>query len=126
MGNPRHGSVPAVEAPKGRRERQSAEHRRQEAKLEKRTHDLADRVKELQCLYNLCLLLGRERPSVLGIARGAVELLPSAWQHSETACARVVLEGAEAETHDFRETEWTQVSDIVVEGILCCYKSPSP
>ncbi|UCG63551.1 MAG: LuxR family transcriptional regulator, partial [Deltaproteobacteria bacterium] len=59
--------------------------------LRKRTRDLGERVKELNCLYGISKLL--EKPSIsLGeILQGVVDLIPPAWQYPEITCATVSL-----------------------------------
>jgi len=92
------------------------ERKRAEEALAKRTHDLGERVKELNCLYGISELV--EKPDIASeeIIQGTVNLIPSAWQYPEITCARVILEGEEFRTEDFRETTWKQASDIVVHG----------
>ncbi|GAI76513.1 unnamed protein product, partial [marine sediment metagenome] len=43
-------------------------------------------------------------------------LLPPSWQYSGIACARIVIEGNEFKTANYRESEWKQSSDITVGG----------
>ena len=102
------------------------EHKRAGEALERLSHDLGERVKELNCLYGISALV--EKPDItLGeILQGTVDLVPPAWQHPEITCARVVLDGQEFSTENFRETEWQQTCDIQVNGkgagrVQVCY-----
>jgi len=81
-----------------------------------KTRDLAERVKELDCLFGLAELINRPDISLEGIFRGAVNLIPPAWQFSEAACARVIFEDDEFRTEGFKTTVWKQASDIMVNG----------
>jgi len=87
--------------------------------LEKRTHDLKERVKELNCLWEISNLVERPGISLEAIIKGTVNLLPSAWQYPQISCARIILEAKEYKTKNFKETTWKQSSDIIT------YKKPS-
>jgi len=87
-----------------------------EEELRMRTHDLAERIKELNCLYEISHL--REKPgiSLYEMLQGVVDLLPRSWQFPDIACARIILEGVKYATRDFKETKWKQTSQILVQG----------
>ncbi len=82
--------------------------------LEKRTHDLKERVKELNCLWEISNLVEKPGISLETIIKGTVNLLPSSWQYPKITCARIILEAKEYKTKNFKETTWKQASDIVV------------
>ncbi len=84
--------------------------------LQKRTQDLVERIKELNCLYGISAL--REKPgiSLEGILQGVVDLIPTSLRHSEITCARIIMGYQEFRTENFRETPWKQTSDIIVNG----------
>ena len=84
--------------------------------LQKLTHDLGERVKDLNCLYAISNLAERQGISLEEIIQGIVELVPSAWQYPDITCARIILEGKEFRTENFRETTWKQASDINLQG----------
>ena len=87
-------------------------------KLGKRTYDLNERVKELNCLWGISNLIEKPCISLEAIIPGTVNLLPSAWQYPEITCARIILEAKEYKTENFKETIWKQSSNIMV------YKKP--
>lgn len=99
-------------------QRQSAERRKRqlEATVVERTHELGERVKELDCLYGISKLAGQQDLSLERIIRGAVDLLPLALHYPGIACARIILDGREFESHNFRETPWRLSFAIVVRG----------
>ncbi|UCB52855.1 MAG: PAS domain S-box protein, partial [Candidatus Zixiibacteriota bacterium] len=96
-----------------------------EEELRKRTYDLGERVKELNCLYNIGKLIETPDMSLEQIFQGTVELIPPAWQFPEITCARLVTGDRVFATSNFRETIWKQTSDITVhsdrEGALEVY-----
>ncbi|HOX42984.1 MAG TPA: sensor histidine kinase [Myxococcota bacterium] len=85
-------------------------------KVNVRSDVLAERVKELKCLYSISALL-KGRHSDLGeILQKAVEVLPSAWQYPERACACITLKSRRYQSQNFREPQWRQHAHIVVDG----------
>jgi response regulator RpfG family c-di-GMP phosphodiesterase len=82
--------------------------------LDKRTYDLKERVKELNCLWEISNLVETPGISLEAIIKGIANLLPSAWQYPEITCARIILDAKEYKTKNFKETAWKQSSDIMV------------
>jgi len=78
--------------------------------------ELQERVKELDCLYGISRFIERPGISISEILQGAVDLLPSAWQYPEKACARIVLDTLSVTSRNFRETPWIQSQHIKVRG----------
>jgi signal transduction histidine kinase len=84
--------------------------------LAKRTHDLGERIKELNGLYAFATILENQGVTLPEICQGLVDLIPPAYQYPEVTCARLVLGG---ETHvcaGFRETPWKQSAPVKVRG----------
>jgi PAS domain S-box-containing protein len=99
--------------------------------LQKLTHDLGERVKELNCLYGISNLAERQGISLEETIKGILDLIPPAWQYPDITCARIFLEGREFRTENFRETAWKQASDINVQGkrigtLEVCYLEEKP
>ncbi|MCP4716667.1 MAG: PAS domain-containing protein, partial [Deltaproteobacteria bacterium] len=89
---------------------------RVEESLREKTHQLGERVKELNCLYGLAQLVETADVSVSGILQGIVELIPPAFQYPDITCARIVCDGQEYKTENFRATPWQQTAAIMVYG----------
>ena len=79
-------------------------------------HALNERVKELQCLYDITNIAQRPGITLDELYQEVANLLPSAWQYPEITCARIAIDGKEFKTENYRETEWKQSSDIKVHG----------
>ena len=94
--------------------RDVTERKRAEEELRKRTHELDERVKELNCLYGISKLVEKPGTSLEEILQGTVDLIPPSWQYPEITCARVALQGQTFTTNNFEETIWGQSSDIIV------------
>ncbi|MDP8214334.1 MAG: GAF domain-containing protein [Candidatus Euphemobacter frigidus] len=84
--------------------------------LFKAENRLKERIKELNCLYNISLLVEEPDISLEGILQGVVGLLPPAWRYPDITCARISLDNKEFKTDNFRTTAWKQSADIVVKG----------
>ncbi len=97
------------------REQNNLQKRAEEA-LRKKSWELEERVKELDCLYRLSRLLEQPAISRQEMMQSAVELIPSAWQYPDMTCARLLLDDEAFYSRDFRETSWKQSADIVVNG----------
>jgi len=98
--------------------------------VKKRTEDLAERVKEMNCLYTIGNLLGREDISLEERFQQIAELLPAACRRPEDICARVNIAGAEFQSEEFCGCHASFRSDIIVNGRtagfleLACVEAP--
>lgn len=92
------------------------EKKRAEEELRKRTFDLSERIKELNCLYGISKLVENHDVSQEEMVSTILHLVPEAWQNPETTVARIVLEDREFKTDNFRETPWKLSSPITVQG----------
>lgn len=77
---------------------------------------LAERIKELNCLYGISRLIEQPGSTLEGILQGTADLLPRAWQHPESARARITLDGSRYTSQDFSEGRWRQAAEITVDG----------
>jgi len=98
-----------------RLERDVTEKRKMADALLQRTHDLGERVKELDCLYNISRLMGESGRSSDKIIEDCLKLIPPSLQYPDITCARITLEGKEYITTNWKETRWKHSADIVVE-----------
>ncbi len=87
-----------------------------EARLRGLTHDLIERIKELNCLYGISRLVEKESTSLDDILQGVVDLIPPAWQYPEVTCARIRLKDRTFQTVNFQEAAWKQADTITVNG----------
>lgn len=61
-------------------------------------------------------LINRHDTNLDDILEGTVNLLPPAWQHPESTCARIVYRDGVYRTTNFMETAWCQSANILVSG----------
>jgi PAS domain S-box-containing protein len=108
-----------------------AERKQAEEALQRQSHDLSERVKDLNCLYAISKLVMTPGISFDNLFQEIVNLIPSSWHQAGIACARIVLESQEFRTENFRETVWKQTSDITANGkkvgtLEVCYLEQRP
>jgi signal transduction histidine kinase len=77
---------------------------------------LHERVKELACLYGIARIVEDSTASVDEAIERIVKLLPPGWQFSESAVARITLDGKEYATGGFEAARSRQVAEIMVNG----------
>ena len=102
-----------------------------EESLRKKSHDLGERVKELNCLYEISNLIEKSDISLEKIFEGIVHLIPPAWQYPEIACVRLVLDNKEYKTKNFKETIWKRSEIIFIKArqigtLEVCYLEERP
>ncbi|MEE8326922.1 MAG: ATP-binding protein, partial [candidate division NC10 bacterium] len=81
-----------------------------------RTAQLTERVKDLTGLYSISKILERRDITLEEGLEQIVEILPPAWHYPEITCARITFDDREFTTENFKQTRWTQASDIIVQG----------
>lgn len=77
---------------------------------------LAERVKELTCLFGLSRLVQRPDLSLPQLLQGVADLIPPAWQFPDRTCCRVTLDGDTFVSAGFRESRHLQRVDLVIRG----------
>lgn len=80
------------------------------------TNPLAERIKELNCLYGISNLFDNQDVSLPWIMKRAVELIPAAMQYPENACAKIRIEKKAYTSQNFKTTRWCQNTAIVLNG----------
>jgi len=94
--------------------RDITERKRAEEALRRQEYELAERAKELNCLYGISVLVDKPGISLQEILQGTADLIPAAWQYPQVTCARIIVDGQEFRTANFKETAWRQASNITV------------
>ncbi|MFA5399093.1 MAG: HD-GYP domain-containing protein [Dehalococcoidia bacterium] len=77
-----------------------------ESEVNKRTADLRERVKELNCLYGVSRLISEKITSLETIYRDVVNLVPDGFQHPDIACARLITDNNIYATPNWKETPY--------------------
>jgi PAS domain S-box-containing protein len=92
------------------------ERRKVEKELQKSMNDVGERIKELNCLFEISRLVERRKLTLNQILQGIVELIPAAWRYPEITCAKIIIEDQEFTTTNFEETQRKLTQDIVVHA----------
>jgi signal transduction histidine kinase len=87
-----------------------------ELELKRRTHDLAERVKELNCLHYISKLIDTPDITLEGIIKGILKAIPPSFQYPQITCARIHYEGEEYKTYNYRNTPWNMKRSIIAFG----------
>lgn len=107
-------------------ERKTASKQRQEL-----MSHLAERNKELNCLYDVSKLISDEHNSIESILQEATDLIPHSWYYPEIACANIVCSFGNFSSSNFEESEWKLSAPIKTndgkEGVInVYYKEQTP
>lgn len=77
---------------------------------------LNERAKELRCLYAVEETLKDKSRKKDEVFRELLDIIPAGWQHSTVCEARIKCNGNEYFRDEFKETEWMQSADIVIDN----------
>lgn len=77
---------------------------------------LRERVKELVCLYGIARLSEQPEVPLPRVLEQVVEILPDAWQHTDVAFARIVVDDRVYRTAREARGNSRQRADIIVNG----------
>lgn len=80
---------------------------------------LKEREKELNTLYRLDELLADHHLSAEILFRKLIELMPPGWQYSTICEIKISFENEEWQSDDFKESEWMESADIVIDNNIC-------
>ena len=92
---------------------------------------LKERIKEINCLYDISSLRDGTNFSLDDILQEIVDFIPSAIQYPEIACARILFNRYEFTTKNFKDTEWKLSQEIKVNNerigaLEVCYLEEKP
>ncbi len=112
-------------------EKSENERKRAEEIINKRTNELNERVKELNCLYGIEEIIRKKGITTEQALEEAVQFIPSSWKYPEITGCCVTFEEKKYKTKNFKETKWKQRADIIVDNkkagaIEVCYLEEKP
>ncbi len=86
---------------------------------------LAERNKELNCLYDVSKLISDEHNSIESILQEATDLIPLSWYYPEIACAKITCTFGDFFSSNFEESAWEISAPIKTndgkEGVISVY-----
>src|SRR5512139_2064007 len=83
--------------------------------IDRLLHDLRERAKELNCLYEVQELLSTPAITTDEICRGIIKVLPPGWQYPDVCQAEITYDGKTFQTAAFKGSPWVQSSEIVIQ-----------
>lgn len=92
---------------------------------------LRDRIKELNCLYDISSLRDGTSFSLDDLLQAIVDFIPTAIQYPEITCARIMFNRYEFTTKNFKDTKWKLLQEIKVNNkrigaLEVCYLEEKP
>jgi pyruvate,water dikinase len=83
--------------------------------IDKLIHELKERAKELNCLYEVQEILNTPNISVDEVCQRIIKVIPPGWQYPDVCQARFTFAGKAYQTPGFEESAWVQSADIVIQ-----------
>jgi len=83
-----------------------------EIKVEERTHDLGERVKELTCLFDISKLIDESNTIDENLLQKIVNRISLSMQYTNITCTRIIIKGQEYKTNNFKSSSWKLSADI--------------
>jgi hypothetical protein len=95
------------------------------------SHRLQERIKELNCLYDISSFREAADFSLDAVLQAVIDFIPPAIQHPEITCARIIFGDYEIKTKNFQDTKWKisreiSVTDKWVGTLEVCYLEEKP
>ncbi|HKL48470.1 MAG TPA: PAS domain S-box protein, partial [Desulfuromonadales bacterium] len=98
--------------------------------LNRKSRELAERVKELNCLFAVADLLNDPHSSLEHVLQSVVDALPPGFRFPRSACARLTLDGRIYTSENFKETSRCLTSRFQSDqskGLIeVCYREKTP
>jgi signal transduction histidine kinase len=85
--------------------------------LQDKAHRLQERVKELNCIYEISRTL-QNKASLQESLQEVVNIIPAGWQYPEAACARIELDSQQYISAGFQEPDFSISQEILVQGLV--------
>ena len=95
------------------------------------SHRNRERIKELNCLYDISSFRDATDFSMEVVLQAVVDFIPPAIQYPEITCARLIFGDYEIKTKNFRDTKWKLSREIKVNNewigtLEVCYLEEKP
>ena len=99
--------------------------------LEQVSHRLKERIKELNCLYDISRFGANTDFSLDAILQAVIDFIPPAFQYPEITCARISFDRYAFTTKNFKDTRWKLAHEITVNNarigtLEVCYLEEMP
>ena len=88
-----------------------------ENKIAKNTHALEERIKELNCFYEISESVSL-RDTIEDILQDTVNIIPPSWQYPQITCAKITLQGKEFKTGNYIRVSNSATTHLAGESKL--------
>ena len=99
--------------------------RKSEIKLQTKTQMLEERIKELNCLFDISNIITVPGITIDVIFQRVADMIPFSQQYPENVRTKIIYNGQEFRSVNFKKSEWRLFANIVVDektsGILEIY-----
>ena len=92
------------------------ERQESERALRLTARELEERVRELNCLFEISRTVERSAGDLGAILREVVAILPNSLRFTEDAWARITLDGMTFESPEYGKTPWVMAAPVFVHG----------
>lgn len=87
--------------------------------ISKVENNLKERIKKLNCLYQIIGLIKNPNMPVVEILMETLEQIKYAWQFPDITCSRIVFDGKEFTTSNYKKTPWNlSTNDLIKDKEL--------
>jgi hypothetical protein len=95
------------------------------------SHRLGERIKELNCLYDIASFRDATDFSLDAVLQAVIDFIPPAIQYPEITCARLIFGDYEIKTKNFQDTQWKISREIAatdkwIGTLEVCYLEEKP
>ena len=95
------------------------------------SHRLRERIKELNCLYDISSFRDATDYSLDAVLQTVIDFIPPAFQYPEITCARIIFDRYQFTTKNFKDTRWKLAHEITVNNerigtLEVCYLEEKP
>jgi hypothetical protein len=95
------------------------------------SHRLKERIKELNCLYDISSFRDATDFSLDAVLQTVIDFIPPAFQYPEITCARIIFDRYQFTTKNFKDTRWKLAHEITVNNerigtLEVCYLEEKP
>ena len=83
---------------------------------DKLLHNLTERMKELNCLYEIAKLINQSYITIEMLMEKLLQIIPISWQYPDVTCLRITLSGKSYQSENYSKKQWSLQKTIEIEG----------
>lgn len=79
-------------------------------------HEVGERMKELNCLYEVYKIIDNEGTTIPDLLNKIVNIIPPSWQYPDITCAKISFLNRDYVSDNFTASVWSQKENILING----------